>query len=78
VNVRYLFVYVVRPRALAVAEKLWSSKETTDLTDAGARIWEHRCRYLRYLTVIWLDKCQSFIIPLPRVVPWAELLVAPF
>ncbi|KAK3743850.1 hypothetical protein QZH41_011845, partial [Actinostola sp. cb2023] len=35
------------PRALAVAERLWSSKTTTDLTDAGNRIWEHRCRYLR-------------------------------
>ena len=37
-----------RPRALAVGERLWSSKETTDLKDAGNRIWEHRCRYVRY------------------------------
>ncbi|XP_031550510.1 beta-hexosaminidase subunit beta-like [Actinia tenebrosa] len=35
------------PRALAVAERLWSSKTTTDLADATNRIWEHRCRYLR-------------------------------
>lgn len=39
-----------RPRALAVAERLWSSKETTDLSDAAMRIWEHRCRFLRYDT----------------------------
>ncbi|XP_001641908.2 beta-hexosaminidase subunit alpha isoform X1 [Nematostella vectensis] len=34
------------PRALAIAERLWSSKSTTDMTSAYARIWEHRCRYL--------------------------------
>ena len=37
-----------RPRALAVGERLWSSKETTNLADATARLWEHRCRYVRY------------------------------
>lgn len=36
-----------RPRALAVAERLWSSKSVTDLADADSRLWEHRCRYLR-------------------------------
>ncbi|XP_022792625.1 beta-hexosaminidase subunit beta-like [Stylophora pistillata] len=35
------------PRALAIAERLWSSKLVTDLTDADNRLWEHRCRYLR-------------------------------
>ncbi|XP_028514094.1 beta-hexosaminidase subunit beta [Exaiptasia diaphana] len=35
------------PRAKKIAERLWSSKETTDLEKNGMRIWEHRCRYLR-------------------------------
>ncbi|XP_065051135.1 beta-hexosaminidase subunit alpha-like [Rhopilema esculentum] len=35
-------------RALAVGERLWSSKETNDAKEAEGRIWEHRCRYLRY------------------------------
>lgn len=35
------------PRALAVGERLWSSKDTTDLNDAEMRLWEHRCRYVR-------------------------------
>ncbi|RMX50790.1 hypothetical protein pdam_00003199 [Pocillopora damicornis] len=35
------------PRALAVGERLWSSKDTTDLNDAKMRLWEHRCRYVR-------------------------------
>ncbi|CAH3142158.1 unnamed protein product, partial [Porites evermanni] len=36
------------PRALVVGERLWSSKETTNLADATGRLWEHRCRYVRY------------------------------
>ncbi|KAJ7381177.1 hypothetical protein OS493_004776 [Desmophyllum pertusum] len=32
------------PRALAIGERLWSSKDTTDLNDAKMRLWEHRCR----------------------------------
>ena len=44
---RNLF-YFPRPRALAVGERLWSSKETTNLADATVRLWEHRCRYVRY------------------------------
>ncbi|XP_068722896.1 beta-hexosaminidase subunit beta-like [Montipora capricornis] len=35
------------PRALAVGERLWSSKSVTDLADAENRLWEHRCRYVR-------------------------------
>ncbi|XP_029186896.2 beta-hexosaminidase subunit beta-like [Acropora millepora] len=35
------------PRAFAVGERLWSSKDTTDLKDADMRLWEHRCRYIR-------------------------------
>lgn len=44
---RNLF-YFARPRALAVGERLWSSKDTTNLADATGRLWEHRCRYVRY------------------------------
>lgn len=34
-------------KALAVGERLWSSKSVTDLADADMRLWEHRCRYVR-------------------------------
>jgi hexosaminidase len=34
------------PRSLAVSERLWSSMNTTDITDAQDRLREHRCRYL--------------------------------
>ena len=34
-------------RGLAIGERLWSHKATTDIKDATRRIWEHRCRYLR-------------------------------
>ena len=44
-----------RPRALAVGERLWSSKETTNLGDAKMRLWEHRCRYVRYDVIIHLN-----------------------
>ncbi|KAM3874025.1 beta-hexosaminidase subunit beta [Diretmus argenteus] len=32
------------PRASAVAERLWSAKEVTDITDAYSRLSMHRCR----------------------------------
>ncbi|KAK7114420.1 uncharacterized protein [Littorina saxatilis] len=35
------------PRASAVAERLWSSKDTRNLDTAGERLSEHRCRMLR-------------------------------
>lgn len=38
---------MIWPRALAVAERLWSSKDTTDEDDAKARIQVHRCQLLR-------------------------------
>jgi len=34
-------------RGMSVGGRLWSSKETTDVGEAGLRMWEHRCRYLR-------------------------------
>ena len=33
-------------RAFAVAERLWSSKDTTGKRDALKRLWEHQCRYV--------------------------------
>ena len=33
-------------RAFAVAERLWSSKDTISISQALVRIWEHRCRYI--------------------------------
>jgi len=35
------------PRASAIAERLWSSIDTTDQTDAARRINDLRCRYVR-------------------------------
>lgn len=32
------------PRSCAVGERLWSSKDTRDVNDAGTRLGEHRCR----------------------------------
>lgn len=34
------------PRSLAISERLWSSINTTDISDAQDRLREHRCRYL--------------------------------
>uniref|UniRef100_A0A670Y4S7 Beta-hexosaminidase n=1 Tax=Pseudonaja textilis TaxID=8673 RepID=A0A670Y4S7_PSETE len=35
------------PRASAVGERLWSSENVTDISDASKRLTQHRCRMLR-------------------------------
>ena len=51
------------PRAAAVAERLWSPRETTDLTNAAHRLAELRCRLLHWHNVqsapIWSDYCSA-------------------
>lgn len=36
-----------RPRASAVAERLWSHKDVRDTDDAYSRLSQHRCRMVQ-------------------------------
>ena len=51
------------PRAAAVAERLWSPRETTDLANAAHRLAELRCRLLHWHNVqsapVWSDYCTA-------------------
>lgn len=40
-------LFKFRPRTIAVAERLWSAKDVTDLDDAADRIEQQRCRMIR-------------------------------
>lgn len=52
----FFFFFVVsslvthRPRASAVAERLWSAKDVTDINDAYNRLSAHRCRMVEYVS----------------------------
>lgn len=43
-NSRQINNLLARPRASAVAERLWSSKDVRDINDAYNRLNGHRCR----------------------------------
>jgi len=52
---------IVWPRASAVAERLWSSKDLRNSTEAGYRLMDHRCRmHLRGIDAspIFPDYCE--------------------
>ena len=55
------------PRASAVAERLWSPRNVTDLADAARRLAGLRCRMLHWHGVtsapIWSDWCSASAAP---------------
>lgn len=51
VDLSFFFLLVThRPRASAVAERLWSAKDVTDINDAYNRLSAHRCRMVEYVS----------------------------
>lgn len=52
----YKYELVCRPRASAVAERLWSNPSlTNDTDDAQYRLDEHRCRMMRLVALLFHD-----------------------
>lgn len=51
------------PRAAAVAERLWSRREATDLADAARRLGALRCRLVAWYGLasapLWSDWCSA-------------------
>ena len=50
----------VWPKACAVAERLWSAKNVTDIADASTRLMVHRCRMSAKgspVGPVWADTC---------------------
>jgi hypothetical protein len=50
----YIFCLIIRPRAAAVGERLWSDQSLKDAKAAAPRIEEHRCRMVRW---VYLPNC---------------------
>ncbi|KAG7257861.1 hypothetical protein CRUP_000024 [Coryphaenoides rupestris] len=44
------------PRASAVAERLWSAKDVTDINDAYSRLVRHRCRMVEYYEYLFRNE----------------------
>ena len=40
-------LFIFRPRASAVAERLWSPQSVTDIGSASVRIHNQKCRLMR-------------------------------
>ena len=51
---KYIFCLIIRPRAAAVGERLWSDQSLKDPKAAAPRIEEHRCRMVRW---VYLQNC---------------------